>query len=151
MNIGNMAKRSGQPLFLPCTPRGIIELLKHSIKDISGKRAVVLGRSDIVVSACVPQIIIPICIFFPNQLNPSCREPLLLACLLPRTLLLHCAIQRLRMSKISYVAASHDDLTLHAESAFYSYPRDHFLTSRSGKPISLLLPLESPNMFRRIG
>ncbi|KAG2180594.1 hypothetical protein INT44_003598 [Umbelopsis vinacea] len=48
MNIGNMAKRSGQPLFLPCTPRGIIELLKHSIKDISGKRAVVLGRSDIV-------------------------------------------------------------------------------------------------------
>jgi methylenetetrahydrofolate dehydrogenase (NADP+)/methenyltetrahydrofolate cyclohydrolase/formyltetrahydrofolate synthetase len=45
-----MTKRTGQPLFIPCTPRGIIELLKYTIKDISGKRAAVLGRSDIVVS-----------------------------------------------------------------------------------------------------
>lgn len=111
MNIGNMAKRSGQPLFLPCTPRGIIELLKHSIKDISGKRAVVLGRSDIVVSACVLQIRRLICIFFPKQLKLSYRELLLLACLLPKTLLLHSAIQRLRTSKILYVSASHDELT----------------------------------------
>jgi methylenetetrahydrofolate dehydrogenase (NADP+)/methenyltetrahydrofolate cyclohydrolase/formyltetrahydrofolate synthetase len=50
VNIGNMTKRAGQPQFIPCTPRGIIELLKHSVKDIAGKRATVLGRSDIVVS-----------------------------------------------------------------------------------------------------
>lgn len=50
VNIGNMTKRTGQPQFIPCTPRGIIELLKHTVKDIAGKRATVLGRSDIVVS-----------------------------------------------------------------------------------------------------
>ncbi|KAG0182145.1 tetrahydrofolate synthase [Apophysomyces sp. BC1034] len=48
INIGNMAKKSGEPLFLPCTPKGIIELLKSTGIDISGKQAVVLGRSDIV-------------------------------------------------------------------------------------------------------
>lgn len=35
-------------LFLPCTPHGIIELLKRSGVCLSGKRAVVLGRSNIV-------------------------------------------------------------------------------------------------------
>ena len=33
---------------LPCTPAGCIELLKRSGVSISGKHAVVLGRSDIV-------------------------------------------------------------------------------------------------------
>ncbi|KAF7725240.1 tetrahydrofolate synthase [Apophysomyces ossiformis] len=50
INIGNMAKKSGEPLFLPCTPKGIIELLKSTGVEISGKQAVVLGRSDIVGS-----------------------------------------------------------------------------------------------------
>ncbi|ORZ03198.1 formate--tetrahydrofolate ligase-domain-containing protein [Syncephalastrum racemosum] len=50
VNIGNMAKRSGEPLFLPCTPKGILELLKSTNIEISGKKAVVLGRSDIVGS-----------------------------------------------------------------------------------------------------
>lgn len=45
-----MTKRTGEPQFLACTPRAVIELLKSSIKDIAGKRAVVIGRSDIVVS-----------------------------------------------------------------------------------------------------
>jgi methylenetetrahydrofolate dehydrogenase (NADP+)/methenyltetrahydrofolate cyclohydrolase len=35
-------------LFLPCTPHGIIELLKRSGVEIAGKEAVVLGRSNIV-------------------------------------------------------------------------------------------------------
>jgi methylenetetrahydrofolate dehydrogenase (NADP+)/methenyltetrahydrofolate cyclohydrolase len=35
-------------LFLPCTPHGIIELLKRSGVEIGGKEAVVLGRSNIV-------------------------------------------------------------------------------------------------------
>ncbi|KAI9276623.1 formate--tetrahydrofolate ligase-domain-containing protein [Sporodiniella umbellata] len=47
-NIGNMTKRNSTPLFLPCTPKGIIHLLKTTDTVISGKRAVVIGRSDIV-------------------------------------------------------------------------------------------------------
>ncbi|MBU0900109.1 bifunctional methylenetetrahydrofolate dehydrogenase/methenyltetrahydrofolate cyclohydrolase FolD [bacterium] len=35
-------------LFLPCTPHGIIEILKRSNLEISGKEAVVVGRSNIV-------------------------------------------------------------------------------------------------------
>ncbi|KAF1797278.1 formate--tetrahydrofolate ligase-domain-containing protein [Mucor lusitanicus] len=48
INIGNMAKKGGEPLFLPCTPKGIIHLLKSTGIDIAGKQAAVVGRSDIV-------------------------------------------------------------------------------------------------------
>ncbi|CAB4486814.1 FTHFS-domain-containing protein [Rhizophagus irregularis] len=48
INLGNLAKRNCEPLFLPCTPKGILELLKRSGIKISGKHAVVIGRSDIV-------------------------------------------------------------------------------------------------------
>lgn len=30
INLGNLAKRNCEPLFLPCTPKGILELLKRS-------------------------------------------------------------------------------------------------------------------------
>lgn len=49
-NIGELAKRGGRPLFTPCTPKGIMFLLKESGVDLAGKNAVVLGRSDIVGS-----------------------------------------------------------------------------------------------------
>jgi len=49
-NIGELAKRGGHPLFTPCTPKGVMVLLKESGVDIEGKNAVVLGRSDIVGS-----------------------------------------------------------------------------------------------------
>ena len=38
----------GQKGFLPCTPAGIIELLKRSNIEITGKECVVIGRSNIV-------------------------------------------------------------------------------------------------------
>ncbi len=38
----------GQPGFVPCTPAGIIELLKRSGVTICGKRCVIIGRSNIV-------------------------------------------------------------------------------------------------------
>lgn len=38
----------GQPGFLSCTPAGIIELLKRSGIEITGKECVVIGRSNIV-------------------------------------------------------------------------------------------------------
>jgi methylenetetrahydrofolate dehydrogenase (NADP+)/methenyltetrahydrofolate cyclohydrolase/formyltetrahydrofolate synthetase len=37
-----------EPLFVPCTPLGCIELLDSIGTKISGKRAVVVGRSNIV-------------------------------------------------------------------------------------------------------
>lgn len=49
-NIGELAKRGGSPLFIPCTPKGVMVLLKESGIDLNGKNAVVLGRSDIVGS-----------------------------------------------------------------------------------------------------
>lgn len=50
INIGELAKRGGHPLFVPCTPLAVMELLKASGVDPAGKEAVVLGRSDIVGS-----------------------------------------------------------------------------------------------------
>lgn len=38
----------GDPVFLPCTPAGIMELLRRSGIDPAGKRCVVVGRSNIV-------------------------------------------------------------------------------------------------------
>jgi len=38
----------GLPGFVPCTPAGILELLKRSGVPLSGRRAVVVGRSNIV-------------------------------------------------------------------------------------------------------
>lgn len=49
-NIGELAKRGGKPLFVPCTPKGVMILLKEAGVDLKGKNAVVLGRSDIVGS-----------------------------------------------------------------------------------------------------
>lgn len=46
INIGRLS--IGKPLFSPCTPVGIIELLKRTGIEISGKDAVVVGRSNIV-------------------------------------------------------------------------------------------------------
>ncbi|KAF7725149.1 tetrahydrofolate synthase [Apophysomyces ossiformis] len=46
VNIGNMSKKAAEPLFLPCTPKGVIELIKSTV----GATAVVVGRSDIVGS-----------------------------------------------------------------------------------------------------
>ncbi|MEE1314863.1 MAG: bifunctional methylenetetrahydrofolate dehydrogenase/methenyltetrahydrofolate cyclohydrolase FolD [Faecalimonas sp.] len=44
--VGNMC--IGTKGFLPCTPAGVIELLKRSDIEIAGKECVVIGRSNIV-------------------------------------------------------------------------------------------------------
>ncbi len=46
VNAGKLAV--GQDGLVPCTPLGCILLLKHQLGDLSGKHAVVLGRSNIV-------------------------------------------------------------------------------------------------------
>ncbi|KAB2605170.1 bifunctional protein FolD 2 [Pyrus ussuriensis x Pyrus communis] len=48
LNIGKLAMKGREPLFLPCTPKGCLELLSRSGISIRGKKAVVVGRSNIV-------------------------------------------------------------------------------------------------------
>lgn len=46
INIGKLV--IGDPLFIPCTPNGIIKLLEYYNINIEGKKVVILGRSNIV-------------------------------------------------------------------------------------------------------
>ena len=46
VNVGRLA--TGLPGLVPCTPLGCLMLLKDRLGDLSGKRALVLGRSNIV-------------------------------------------------------------------------------------------------------
>lgn len=48
VNIGRLGMKNRVPTFAPCTPSGIIELLKRSGTVMEGAHAVVLGRSNIV-------------------------------------------------------------------------------------------------------
>jgi 5,10-methylene-tetrahydrofolate dehydrogenase/methenyl tetrahydrofolate cyclohydrolase len=48
VNIGRLAQKGRQPLFVPCTPYGCIYLLEQAGLKIEGANAVVLGRSNIV-------------------------------------------------------------------------------------------------------
>jgi len=45
-NVGRMVV--GEPVFLPCTPAGVMEMLREYEIPVRGKRCVVLGRSNIV-------------------------------------------------------------------------------------------------------
>jgi methylenetetrahydrofolate dehydrogenase (NADP+)/methenyltetrahydrofolate cyclohydrolase len=46
VNVGKLSL--GHPSLVPCTPAGIIEILRRSDIEIAGRRAVVVGRSNIV-------------------------------------------------------------------------------------------------------
>ncbi len=48
INIGRLAMKGREPLFIPCTPHGCIVLLEEMGIPISGAEAVVVGRSNIV-------------------------------------------------------------------------------------------------------
>ncbi len=48
INIGRLAQKGREPLFVPCTPYGCIYLLDETGVPIEGAHAVVLGRSNIV-------------------------------------------------------------------------------------------------------
>ena len=48
LNIGRLAQKGREPLFVPCTPFGCIYLLDQAGVKIEGANAVVLGRSNIV-------------------------------------------------------------------------------------------------------
>ncbi|HLH36610.1 MAG TPA: bifunctional 5,10-methylenetetrahydrofolate dehydrogenase/5,10-methenyltetrahydrofolate cyclohydrolase [Alloacidobacterium sp.] len=46
VNVGRL--QAGQPALAPCTPAGMIQMLKRNNLPIAGQNAVVIGRSDIV-------------------------------------------------------------------------------------------------------
>ncbi len=46
MNVGRLT--SGLDGFLPCTPAGVIEILKRTGHDIAGKNCAIIGRSNLV-------------------------------------------------------------------------------------------------------
>jgi 5,10-methylene-tetrahydrofolate dehydrogenase/methenyl tetrahydrofolate cyclohydrolase len=48
LNIGRLAQKGRDPLFVPCTPNGVMYLLEQSVPNLEGANAVVLGRSNIV-------------------------------------------------------------------------------------------------------
>ena len=45
-NLGSLLE--GNPIFIPCTPNGILEILKYYDIPVSGRHAVIVGRSNIV-------------------------------------------------------------------------------------------------------
>lgn len=45
-NVGRLT--AGDPVFLPCTPAGVMEMLRAYDIPVAGKRCVVIGRSNIV-------------------------------------------------------------------------------------------------------
>ncbi|KAL5697432.1 Bifunctional protein FolD 4 [Ranunculus cassubicifolius] len=65
LNIGRLAMRGREPLFVPCTPKGCIELLHRYDISIKGKRDVVIGRSNIVgIPAALLLQVRPFSLFF---------------------------------------------------------------------------------------
>lgn len=48
VNIGRLAMKGRDPLFIPCTPYGVMVLLEESGVKTSGAEAVIVGRSNIV-------------------------------------------------------------------------------------------------------
>ena len=45
-NVGRLVE--GSPIFIPCTPKGVMRMIESTGQSIEGKRAVVIGRSNIV-------------------------------------------------------------------------------------------------------
>ncbi len=48
MNLGRLAQKGRDPLFVPCTPAGVMVMLEKALPNLEGLSAVVLGRSNIV-------------------------------------------------------------------------------------------------------
>ncbi len=48
INIGRLAQKGRDPLFIPCTPAGCMLFIESALPNLNGVNAVVLGRSNIV-------------------------------------------------------------------------------------------------------
>lgn len=77
VNVGRIM--IGDYHFLPCTPAGVMELLKSAGVDLCGKRAVVIGRSNIVGKPMAMLLMhenatVTICHSRTKDLPAVCRE-----------------------------------------------------------------------------
>lgn len=80
VNVGRMA--IGLPCFISATPKGILELLRRYHIETSGKKCVVLGRSNIVgkpmaqlmMQKCYGDSTVTVCHSHSANLKEECRE-----------------------------------------------------------------------------
>ncbi len=80
-NLGRLVE--GNPVFEACTPKGVIKMIESAGITIEGKRAVVLGRSNIVGKPLALMLLqrhatVPICHSKTKDLASVCREAELL-------------------------------------------------------------------------
>jgi methylenetetrahydrofolate dehydrogenase (NADP+)/methenyltetrahydrofolate cyclohydrolase len=68
-NVGLLVQ--GRPRFLPCTPFGCLQILHRSGISVAGKRAVVVGRSDIVGKPLATLLAAKDCPLGPQACNAS--------------------------------------------------------------------------------
>ena len=77
MNVGLLSTQ--RPGLVPCTPAGVMEILKRSRVDVSGREAVVVGRSDIVGKPTAMLLInanatVTVCHSKTHDLQAVCRR-----------------------------------------------------------------------------
>jgi 5,10-methylene-tetrahydrofolate dehydrogenase/methenyl tetrahydrofolate cyclohydrolase len=90
INIGRLAQKGREPLFVPCTPAGCIVLLKRAGAKLEGANAVVLGRSNIVGMPAALLLVkenatVTICHSKSKDLAVICREADILIAAIGRT------------------------------------------------------------------
>lgn len=83
INVGKLM--IGEDTFVPCTAKGIIELLKENNIKIEGQNCVVVGRSNIVGKPVAMELLhnngtVTICHSKTNGLDLICREADILVC-----------------------------------------------------------------------
>jgi methylenetetrahydrofolate dehydrogenase (NADP+)/methenyltetrahydrofolate cyclohydrolase len=76
-NVGRLVQK--RPRFVPCTPAGIMELLQRHGIGVAGRRAVVVGRSDIVGKPMALLLMhadatVTVCHSKTRELAAVCRE-----------------------------------------------------------------------------
>lgn len=79
INIGRLAMKGRDPLFIPCTPYGALVLLEEAGAQLEGANAVVLGRSNIVGLPMAMLLIhrnatVTVCHSRTRDLPAVCRE-----------------------------------------------------------------------------
>ena len=76
-NVGRLVE--GNPMFVPCTPKGVIKMIESTGQKVEGKRAVVVGRSNIVGKPVALLLMhshatVTICHSRTRDLPATCRE-----------------------------------------------------------------------------
>jgi 5,10-methylene-tetrahydrofolate dehydrogenase/methenyl tetrahydrofolate cyclohydrolase len=90
LNIGRLAQKGREPLFVPCTPAGCLVLLKKAGAKLDGAHAVVVGRSNIVGMPAALLLVkenatVTICHSLTKDLPGVCRSADVLIAAIGRT------------------------------------------------------------------